>query len=203
MSDPLISVVLTTYNEMPYKLPIAVYSLLDQTFQDFELLIYHDGGEDKSYKDTSIFIEKLQDERFDHKAITFTCTREKRGAWGYPTRQDSLAQIKGKFVVFTNGDNYHMPVYLEYFAGEIQKYPEVALIHADMVHNYGNGGRPYTFFPTSPGVGAIDLAAYCSRADLVKELGFGTWAGADGELAAKLATKGRVVHIDAVTVCHN
>jgi glycosyltransferase involved in cell wall biosynthesis len=45
--DPLVSVVITVYNERPY-LEKAVQSILDQTFGDFEFIIINDGSTDGS-----------------------------------------------------------------------------------------------------------------------------------------------------------
>ena len=47
MADPLVSVVMSVYNGLPY-LEEAVESVLDQTFEDFEFIIINDGSTDGS-----------------------------------------------------------------------------------------------------------------------------------------------------------
>src|SRR5918999_777873 len=68
---PLVTIVLPTYNGMPY-LPEAVASILDQTLRDFSLLIIDDGSNDG----TADYLESLTDPRIEvvrgtHRGLGF------------------------------------------------------------------------------------------------------------------------------------
>lgn len=55
---PLVSVIMPVYNGMPF-LPMAVESILQQTFSDFEFIIINDGSTDKS----TAYLQALKDPR--------------------------------------------------------------------------------------------------------------------------------------------
>lgn len=197
---PLISVVLTTFNEMPHKLPVAVHSILDQTFQDFEFLIYHDGRNSQSFTDTSNFVNGLD----QIETLTFFALQEQRGLTGYPMRQDSLQYVGGDYIVFSNGDNYHTRDYLQYFAREVIADPNIDFVYVNGLHDYA--GAPWTVLDSRPGMGAIDMAFFMTRTSLMKEIGFTDFSrGGDGTLVDTLASRGvkmKKVPNGAVTVVH-
>lgn len=58
MDAPKISVIMPVYNSALY-LEQAIQSILNQTFTDFELLIFNDGSKDNSSK----IIKEIRDER--------------------------------------------------------------------------------------------------------------------------------------------
>ena len=200
--SPLISVVMTTYNEMPHKLPVAIHSIMGQTFQDFELIVYHDGRLNQSFDATEEFMENLfpccgaasSDSR-----VRFFAPGKQQGNYGFPMRNAAMQHLKGKWVVHTSGDNYHLPIYLERFAQAINSNPDAVMVHGDILHNYFS----YDYFPTSPGVGGIDLMCMAARLDIAKEIPFGLWSGADGEYSQKLADRGKVVRIPKCIGVHH
>ena len=55
---PMVSVLMPVYNGMPY-LPLAVESILKQTFTDFEFIIVNDCSTDSSIE----YLQSLQDTR--------------------------------------------------------------------------------------------------------------------------------------------
>ena len=59
MKTPKISVIMSEYNTKPEYLNIAIKSILDQTFKDFELIIVDDCG----FNDVFKIISKFQDKR--------------------------------------------------------------------------------------------------------------------------------------------
>jgi glycosyltransferase involved in cell wall biosynthesis len=60
--SPLVSVILPVFNPDPVYFPLAVRSVLDQTYSNFELIII----EDKSSRSASDFLVKIHDGRIKH-----------------------------------------------------------------------------------------------------------------------------------------
>jgi len=54
---PLVSIIITVYNRENY-LGAAIESILNQTFPDFELLIWDDGSTDKSVPIANSYAQK-------------------------------------------------------------------------------------------------------------------------------------------------
>ena len=57
-TTPLVSVLMPVYNGMPY-LPLAVESILNQTFKDFEFIIVDDCSND----DSLVYLQAIHDKR--------------------------------------------------------------------------------------------------------------------------------------------
>lgn len=208
---PLISVVMCTYGEMPHKLPVAVHSILGQTFQDFELHVWHDGTDNQSFADTDDFMGEVAPGCFsnegtvDQGRLRFFVKPEQRGLTGFPMRQDSLEHIMGEFVCFTNGDNIHTPVFLEFFAREVLADPSLDFVYCNGLHDYA--GAPWTVLDSQPRMGAIDMAFCMTRTSLAREIGFTAdfSRGGDGTFIQSVASRGvnmKKVPGEAVTVVH-
>ena len=91
--NPLISVILPTYNRMKF-LPKAVESILNQTYPDFELIIINDGSSD----DTETWVNNQTDKR-----IRFISYSKNQGV-SY-ARNLGLKEAKGKYIAFTDSDD--------------------------------------------------------------------------------------------------
>ena len=66
MNYPNISVIISTYNRAEL-LPWAIQSVLDQTYQDFEIIVIDDGSTDNTQKVVNKFQKK--DDKLDICAI--------------------------------------------------------------------------------------------------------------------------------------
>lgn len=89
--------------------------LLEQTFKDFEVLIYHDGP-------TSREIPMPDDDRFKLRV-----TKERENNWGHSNRDRGIRKAKGQYIVHFNPDNILYPEALEEISKEADKEYEVAL----------------------------------------------------------------------------
>jgi glycosyltransferase involved in cell wall biosynthesis len=67
--------------------------LLEQTFKDFEVLVYHDGP-------TSREIPMPDDDRFKLRV-----TKERENNWGHSNRARGIRKAKGEYIVHFNPDN--------------------------------------------------------------------------------------------------
>jgi glycosyltransferase involved in cell wall biosynthesis len=89
--------------------------LLEQTFKDFEVLVYHDGP-------TSREIPMPNDDRFKLRV-----TKERENNWGHSNRDRGIRKAKGQYIVHFNPDNVLYPEALEEISKEADKEYEVAL----------------------------------------------------------------------------
>ena len=94
---PKVSVILSSYNHAKY-LAASIQSVLDQTFTDFELLIFDDGSSDNSQE----IIRSFDDER-----IKLFLYEKNRGS--YHAIKEPLKFSRGKYLAFQHSDDIWEP----------------------------------------------------------------------------------------------
>lgn len=97
----VVSVVMPVYNQEKY-VQDAIESILNQTFQDFELIVVNDGSDDNSESK----ILSCRDER-----IVYVRNEENQG--NYPARNIGIAKAKGRYVAVMDADDLAFPTRLE------------------------------------------------------------------------------------------
>lgn len=101
MRAPLVSVIMPVYNAASY-LEESIRSILNQTFADFEFLIFEDGSTDRSLS----IIQAFQDERI--KVIVSPQNR------GYVHHlNEGIALARGKYIARMDADDISDPQRLE------------------------------------------------------------------------------------------
>jgi len=104
MTDPLVSVIMTVYNCEKY-VEEAVRSILNQTYSNYEFIIYNDGSTDETMnKILPLF------EGFD-KHFEIVSSEENNGV-GYG-RNKAIELAKGKYIAIADGDDISEPNRLE------------------------------------------------------------------------------------------
>lgn len=98
---PTVSVVIPTFNRSSY-LPRAVDSILQQTYEDLELVVVDDASTD----DTSVIMD-----RYDDSRIVFVRHETNRGA--NVARNTGIETARGKYISFLDSDDEFHPRYLE------------------------------------------------------------------------------------------
>lgn len=109
MNKPFFSVVLPTYNRASY-LPFAIKSVLNQTFDDFELIVSNNFSTDE----TERVIKGFDDSRIRY--IKTTQSFDMNGHWEF-----ALNHSKGEYITFLGDDDAHSPIYLETFHKAIEE----------------------------------------------------------------------------------
>lgn len=109
--EPKVSVIIPVYNSERY-IEKCLNSVLNQTFQDFELIVVNDGSKDKSQKILETFQEK------EPEKITLI-KQENKGV--SKTRNEAIKTAKGKYVMFIDNDDFIDKDYIETFVKEIEK----------------------------------------------------------------------------------
>jgi glycosyltransferase involved in cell wall biosynthesis len=123
---PPISVVLTTYNHQKY-VGDAIQSVLNQTFEDFELIIVNDGSTDQTDK----IIRKFNDSRINY------IFQQNQGT-AFALNQAILAS-KGKYIVNIDSDDlcYHKRLEKQYNFISNSEY-KIIFSQADLIDEDGN-----------------------------------------------------------------
>ena len=109
MITPFFSVVIPTYNRSEL-LKEAVHSIMDQSFEDFELLIVDDHSTD----DTKNVVASFKDSR-----IKYIVNDRTKGGAG--TRNAGIFRAKGHWVAFLDDDDVWLPNKLELQYKKIQE----------------------------------------------------------------------------------
>jgi len=126
--SPLVTVYITNYNYADY-LEQSIQSILNQTFQDFELLIIDDGSTDNSREIIKQYeeIEKV-----------YTVFQKNRGL--NRTNNTALKLSRGKYIMRLDADDYMDVHALDIMVSELENNPDCALVFPDyyLIDEYDN-----------------------------------------------------------------
>ncbi len=123
--EPQISVIMITYNMGKY-IDESIKSILDQSFEDFELLILDDSSTDN----TGEIVEKFSDERIKyHRA-------EKNQGIPY-MRNWGIELMQGKYMAILDSDDIAPPYRLKEQFEYMESHPEVGVVGGD-IFSFGN-----------------------------------------------------------------
>jgi glycosyltransferase involved in cell wall biosynthesis len=111
----LVTVLMAVYNVAPY-VRESIDSILNQTFADFEFLIYNDGSKD----DTAAVINTYTDPR-----IVFVDSKVNRSV--SPNLNEGLARAKGRYIVRMDGDDIAYPERIARQVAFMEAHPEIGL----------------------------------------------------------------------------
>lgn len=99
----LVSIITPLYNAEEY-IEFTIKSVLNQTYQDWEMIIVNDKATDNSLEIAQKFAE--QDSR-----IKVICNEENMGV--AKTRNRGIEEAKGKYIAFLDSDDAYLPTKLE------------------------------------------------------------------------------------------
>lgn len=116
--SPTISVCIPTFNRARY-LPAALESVLRQTLQDFEIVVYDDASADES-------MDVLAAIR-DHRLRVF---RQAENVGIAANRNSCLAVARGKYIAWLDSDDLYLPHMLATQAQVLDQHRNVAFVHA-------------------------------------------------------------------------
>lgn len=193
--QPLVSVVVAAYTAEKRQRQACLcflYSLLAQTYENWDLLLVHDGP--NSHLRTHL--EDIRDSR-----IRLLETEARKKQFGHPWRQRGIDMARGEYLALGNADNYLCPVYLEALLEPLVN-RGARLAYCDLVHSHQNW-RPFT---TEARKHKIDLACFLAETAAVRAAGWpGDHFNADGDLVDRLVKQagGRVTKVKMTLVMHN
>ena len=122
----LFSIIIPTYNRAGL-LKKAIQSILDQTFQNWELIIIDDGSEDNT--------QELGNSFEDIRIRYFYQKNKERSA----ARNVGIQHAKGKYLCFLDDDDYFLSNHLEVLEQRIKEknYP-IAIFRTGMISKFKN-----------------------------------------------------------------
>jgi len=126
LKSPAISVIIPTYNRAGL-LARAVDSVLNQTFQDFELIVVDDGSTDRTaevlagYQDRLILLSK------PHRGVS-------------AARNQGLTSARGEWIAFLDSDDYWLPEKLAVQVDFFLHHPQALICQTEEIW-YRNGRR--------------------------------------------------------------
>ena len=112
---PLFSIIIPTYN-YAIEVPRAITSVLDQTGNDWELIVVNDGSTDNT-------LEVLEDLK---KNNSFIVSNQKNSGPA-ATRNKGISLSSGKYLIFLDADDEMSEDALQHFREAIKKQPEVGV----------------------------------------------------------------------------
>lgn len=117
-NKPLVSVVMATFNEPPLRIKESIESILSQTYENFELLIF----DDSTNQDTKAVIDELS---ADSRVIV---NRFSNRIGFVPSLNMGLKRAKGKYIARMDGDDIALPERIEKEVEYFEKHPQVAVV---------------------------------------------------------------------------
>ncbi len=109
MNKPFFSIIIPAFNRA-HSIKKAIASILNQTFNDFEIIVIDDASTDS----TKEIIESIKDVRikyFKNEQNQERCISRNKG----------IELAKGEYICFLDSDDYHMPNHLQTIYDEIEK----------------------------------------------------------------------------------
>ena len=208
-SGPTVGIIVASYlNEDERRsraLNCMLASVVAQTYNNWRVKVVHDGPCTAS--------SFSQNEVIDPR-IEFICTSERKLQHGHPHRREQalapftyrgdnpayLATCQPDYFVFTNDDNYYMPVFLEWMLHEA-KTSDSDFLYCDMIHSH----RLWQHFITTPKKGRIDLGSFLVHRSLVEKVPWTdfSFSGDGTYIEALVSAAKRVRKLDATLFVHN
>ena len=133
---PKVSVIIPTYNRA-HLIGRSIQSVLNQTYQDFEIIIVDDGSTD----DTEDVIRNFNDSR-----IIYIRHKENKGPSA--ARNTGIKASKGEFIAFQDSDDEWFPEKLDKQIEAFEMNPGFGIIYTDMLRIDKEGAIKYWHSPT-------------------------------------------------------
>jgi len=134
---PRVSVIIPTYNRA-HLVGRAIQSVLDQTYQDFELIVVDDGSTDNT--------EEIV-RRFDDERIRYIRLNENSGSPAAPTNT-GIKTARGEYIAVQDSDDEWLPGKLDKQMKVFENVsPKVGIVYTDMWRVREDGKKEYQHSP--------------------------------------------------------
>ena len=180
-----ISVIIPTYNRAQLT-ATAVQSVLNQTFEDFELIVIDDGSTDNTEETIAAFTDpRLIYIKQENGGVAAACNT-------------GIARARGKWISFLDSDDQYLPRKFEIQLAAVENEPEAGVVYG---RYYGTTtiredktitGRCFGTYPLADLlIGPIfHKSTTMMRRDLLEEVGYFDpqfWVGEEWELNLRMA----------------
>jgi len=156
---PLVTVIIPAYRNPDY-LRSAITSVLEQTYQKFEIIVVNDNPEN-----VNLFngvVASIGDERiriYHHKVNQHTAQ----------ARNTGMKHAKGEIFAYLDDDDFFLPDYLKKNVEIHVAQPEVGLVYCGYIRKWAEGPLKSLEFPAK--VAPIDVAKAMMRGDFTLHCG--------------------------------
>ncbi|VAV83415.1 hypothetical protein MNBD_DELTA01-505 [hydrothermal vent metagenome] len=118
MKEKMVSVIIPTYNRAGYLIE-AIESVLNQTYNDIEIIVVDDGSSDDTQEKLKPYKDKIEYVYIEN---------------GGPARARNVGMqmARGKYIAFLDSDDLYYPYKIEIQAGFLDKHHDVALICSEL-----------------------------------------------------------------------
>ncbi|MCD2260092.1 glycosyltransferase family 2 protein [Psychroserpens luteolus] len=130
--NPFFSIVISVYNKEKH-VANTINSVLDQTFDDFEIIIVNDGSTDNSLD----VIHQFEDSR-----IT-VINQDNLGA--SEARNGGMSIAKGRFIALLDGDDLWENTFLQQMNKAIKMHPNQSVFSCAIAHKYDDNIAPVSY----------------------------------------------------------
>jgi len=114
-----ISIIMPVWNEEKY-LSKAIDSVLNQTFNDWELIIVNDASTDKT--------EKIA-EKYTKEDKRITLINHKKNEYKSSALNNGIKYSKGEYICYLDGDDMYLKNKLKFQVDYMEKYPEIDMLY--------------------------------------------------------------------------
>nr|WP_163503653.1 glycosyltransferase family A protein [Halomonas socia] len=142
--EPFFSVIMPIYNKEGY-IRRAVDSVINQTYQDFEIIIVCDPSTDRSNDE----VANINDERIK------IYHRDKPGPGGYAARNLGIMKAQGQWLAFLDADDIWYPEHLEKMKNVSENYPSACFLGSGWMIKSANKTFECPFYNINKSEGII------------------------------------------------
>lgn len=163
--EPLVSIIMPVYNRANI-IPNAIFSVLNQTYHNLELIIVDDGSTDKTVQ---------QIKRFDDNRIKLICNEKQNGV--STSRNNGLKVAKGKYIMYLDSDNDWDERYVAATVGAFIKNKDADAVYSGQLIYVGNRDNleSIRFGTLNKGLlknkNYVDLNAYAHTREIYEKYG--------------------------------
>ena len=125
--NPIVSVIIPTYNRAGM-IPVAIESVLGQTFQQFEIVVVDDGSEDDTEGIAKRYGDRIRYIKIGHRGQSHA-------------RNIGMRASRGEFIAFLDSDDSYYPYKLEAQLKLFEKHPELGMIWSEVSAEFPDGRR--------------------------------------------------------------
>jgi glycosyltransferase involved in cell wall biosynthesis len=132
---PLVSVIMIFYNEEKF-IEEAIVSVLDQTYQNWELLLVDDGSTDVSSTIAQGYAEQYS------KKVRYLEHENHQNRGMSATRNLGLSRARGEYISFLDGDDVYLPHKLKQQVTILNSQPEATMVYGITMDWFSWAGNP-------------------------------------------------------------
>ncbi|WP_138433116.1 glycosyltransferase family 2 protein [Winogradskyella algicola] len=203
---PFFSVVITVYNKAEF-IKNTINSVLNQTFQDFEIIVVNDGSTDESKS----IIKSFNDNRIE------LITTKNQGVSA--ARNKGIEVANANYVALLDGDDLWEKDFLKFIKEAITKFSNVSVFTTALAHKYEHKVVPATynfkqrntyeirdFFKSSLDHTILTSSSIVFRKNIIEKIGYfdtSIESGEDTDFWIRIGIHFKVVFINKILVYYN